>query len=84
MVCGRAQTAERGIRMNRQKSAFGICYWFYTVAAFLLAVLRLIGLEAEEAMYEATGHINTHKGLIFSLGLVLGAAGEVSAARSIR
>ena len=25
--------------MNRQKSAFGICYWFYTVAAFLLAVL---------------------------------------------
>lgn len=48
--------------------------------AFLLAVLRLIGLEAEEAMYEATGHINTHKGLIFSLGLVLGAAGEVSAA----
>lgn len=49
--------------------------------AFLLAVLRLIGLEAEEAMYEATGHINTHKGLIFSLGLVLGAAGEVSAAQ---
>lgn len=38
-MCGRAQTAERGIRMNRQKSAFGICYWFYTVAAFLLAVL---------------------------------------------
>lgn len=51
--------------------------------AFLLAVLRLIGLEAEEAMYEATGHINTHKGLIFSLGLVLGAAGEVSAAHSM-
>ena len=51
--------------------------------AFLLAVLRLIGLEAEEAMYEATGHINTHKGLIFSLGLVLGAAGEVSAADSM-
>ena len=49
--------------------------------AFLLAVLRLIGLEAEEAMYEATGHINTHKGLIFSLGLVLGAAGQVSAAQ---
>lgn len=48
--------------------------------AFLLAVLRLIGLEAEEAMYEATGQVNTHKGLIFSLGLVLGAAGEVSAA----
>lgn len=32
-------------------------------------------------MYETTGHINTHKGLIFSLGLVLGAAGEVSAAQ---
>ena len=58
--------------------------WIADDPAFLLAVLRLIGLEAEEAMYEATGHINTHKGLIFSLGLVLGAAGEVSAARSIR
>ena len=51
--------------------------------AFLLAVLRLIGLEAEEAMYEATGQVNTHKGLIFSLGLVLGAAGEVSAAERL-
>lgn len=55
--------------------------WIADDPAFLLAVLRLIGLEAEEAMYEATGHINTHKGLIFSLGLVLGAAGEVSAAQ---
>lgn len=25
--------------MNRQKSTYGICYWFYTLAAFLLAVL---------------------------------------------
>lgn len=54
--------------------------WIADDPAFLLAVLRLIGLEAEEAMYETTGYINTHKGLIFSLGLVLGAAGEVSAA----
>lgn len=48
---------------------------------FLLAVLRRIGIEAEAAMYEATRHVNTHKGLIFSLVLVLGAPSWVHAAR---
>jgi holo-ACP synthase/triphosphoribosyl-dephospho-CoA synthase len=33
--------------------------------------LQQIGVEAEKAMFEATNGINTHKGLIFLLGLLL-------------
>src|SRR5580692_11160864 len=37
--------------------------------------LRIIGLEAETAMFAATGGINTHRGAIFGLGLLCAAAG---------
>ncbi|MBR2048589.1 MAG: triphosphoribosyl-dephospho-CoA synthase CitG [Oscillospiraceae bacterium] len=39
--------------------------------------LRLPGRLAEQTMLRATGGINTHKGAIFSLGLVCGAAGRL-------
>lgn len=38
--------------------------------------LREAGLRAETAMYEATNGVNTHKGLIYSLGILLGAIGR--------
>ncbi|MDR3335196.1 MAG: citrate lyase holo-[acyl-carrier protein] synthase [Treponema sp.] len=41
----------------------------------LLAALRFYGREAEETMDTKTGGVNTHKGLIFSLGLMCGAFG---------
>lgn len=41
----------------------------------LLPVLRYIGLEGEKSMLEATGGINTQKGLLFSLGIASAAAG---------
>jgi len=37
--------------------------------------IRRIGLSAEEAMYQATAGVNTHKGLIFHLGILSAAAG---------
>ena len=37
--------------------------------------IRGIGLEAEQAMYAATDGVNTHKGMIFTMGIVLAAAG---------
>jgi holo-ACP synthase/triphosphoribosyl-dephospho-CoA synthase len=40
--------------------------------------IRSIGKEAEQAMYQATGGINTHKGAIFSMGLFCAAAGRLS------
>ena len=39
------------------------------------ARLRALGQDAEAAMFAATRGVNTHKGLIFSLGLLSGALG---------
>ncbi len=44
-------------------------------AKALLPHLRCVGIEAEHAMLAATNNINTHKGMIFTLGLICGAAG---------
>ena len=44
----------------------------------LAARLRSIGLAGEAAMYQATGGVNTHKGAIFSLGILCAAAAAVS------
>jgi triphosphoribosyl-dephospho-CoA synthase len=41
----------------------------------LLTVLRPIGLYAERAMFAATNSVNTHKGMIFGLGLICGSVG---------
>ena len=41
------------------------------------ARLREAGLVAEKTMYEATNGVNTHKGLIYSLGVLIGAAGRL-------
>lgn len=45
----------------------------------LLPLLRLIGLDGETAMLEATQGVNTQKGLLFSLGVIVAAAGWLSA-----
>lgn len=48
-------------------------------AEALLPTLRYLGREAESAMFAATKGINTHKGAIFSLGLLCAAAGRLGA-----
>jgi triphosphoribosyl-dephospho-CoA synthase len=45
----------------------------------VLAHIRPIGIACEEAMFEATAGVNTHKGSIFSLGLVCVAIGRLTA-----
>lgn len=39
--------------------------------------LREAGLEAEKIMYKATNGVNTHKGIIYSMGVILGAIGRL-------
>lgn len=41
--------------------------------------LRPLGKQAELRMFSATGGVNTHKGAIFSVGIVAAAAGRLSA-----
>lgn len=41
------------------------------------ARLRQAGLRGEQAMYRATGGVNTHKGAIFTLGLLCGSLGRL-------
>jgi holo-ACP synthase/triphosphoribosyl-dephospho-CoA synthase len=42
-----------------------------------LPLIRAIGLRMETAMFEATGNINTQKGIIFLMGLSLFASGNL-------
>ncbi|MBB6412803.1 triphosphoribosyl-dephospho-CoA synthase [Mesorhizobium sangaii] len=44
-------------------------------AGLAMRALREIGLDAEAAMLAATSGVNTHRGAIFGLGLLCGAAG---------
>jgi triphosphoribosyl-dephospho-CoA synthase len=44
--------------------------------------LRVIGLEAEAAMFAATSGINTHRGAIFGLGLLCAGAGARAVGRT--
>jgi len=46
-----------------------------THPAELLPVLRRIGLDTEQIMFQSTEGVNTQKGALFSMGLILGVSG---------
>ena len=54
-----------------------IGYEYEGTAEELFRRIRRIGIEAERAMYQATDQVNTHKGLIFTLGIYCAAAGRL-------
>lgn len=47
----------------------------HTKEESLFLSLRTIGMRAEAAMFAATGGVNTHKGMIFSMGMIAAASG---------
>ena len=69
-----------------ERSAEALYPWFVRMAyqgyqltctpEDLFREIRKTGMLAEEAMYRATGHVNTHKGMIFTLGIFSAAAGR--------
>ncbi len=50
---------------------------------FTFEKLRFAGKTAEQEMLEATGGVNTHKGAIFTLGLLCGAMGRLRRAQRV-
>lgn len=74
-----------------QRSALALLPFFEEFAAYgqklspeeLLPGLRAIGIRAEGAMRFATGGVNTHKGIIFSMGILLSALGRFDGWRSV-
>ncbi len=71
-----------------EKSAEALRSYFYDCADIgietarssaeeTFVLLRNRGIKAEKEMYEATGGVNTHKGIIYSMGIVLGAIGRL-------
>lgn len=48
----------------------------------LFTGLRPLGMEIEERMFQATSSVNTHKGIIFSLGIILAAVGKFESSRN--
>ena len=89
LVCADAQGAHADMDIRTLfHSAVALAPYFTEAASLGLAMaeaadtalfqaLRPLGCQAEKTMLAATGTINTHKGLIFSLGLVCAAAGKV-------
>lgn len=69
-----------------EKSAEALRPWFIRMAAqgYLLTCtredlfveIRKTGILAEKAMFHAIGNVNTHKGMIFTLGIFCAAAGR--------
>lgn len=47
----------------------------YSEPEKIFLMIRLVGMNAERAMFQATGGVNTHKGIIFTMGILAAAAG---------
>ncbi len=61
----------------RDMAARGLSVPIHGDLGLMLPRLRVLGVAAERRMFAATGGVNTHKGLVFSMGIFCVAAGVV-------
>ncbi len=79
LVCPESSGSHRDMDfdlMNRALSALK-AFWPRIAQASSTNALQQLGLEAEKAMLVATGGVNTHRGAIFAVGIVLYAFARV-------
>ena len=79
LVCPESSGSHRDMDfdlMNRALSALKV-FWPRIAQASSVHALQQLGLEAEKAMLAATGGVNTHRGAIFAIGIVLYAFARV-------
>lgn len=57
------------------KKMFEVGYSYYS-PEYIFDAIRDIGKECEDKMFEATNNINTHKGMIFLMGISMAAIGK--------
>lgn len=79
---GSGSHADMDIHLFRRSAAALGPYFQKMVLARSASELRALGIEAETAMLEATGGINTHKGAVWTIGLLCAAAGSLFGAAS--
>ena len=75
LVCPDSSGAHRDMDYALMRRALTVLRPFWTRMALAGSpeALQRLGIEAEEAMLSATGGVNTHRGAIFALGLLLNA-----------
>lgn len=73
LVCPGSHGAHQDMDFALMKRALSAlqAFWPRMAQACPVAELQQLGLEAEKAMLTETGGVNTHRGAIFSIGLVL-------------
>ena len=64
------------------ESYFGECFYLGTKTSNnfpedTFSAINKIGIEAEQLMYSVTGGVNTHKGVIYSMGILCAAIGRL-------
>ena len=71
--------AHRDMDFNLMQASIDALHPYFTLLASLgyaptlptTEGIRAVGLEAEQAMFQATGGVNTHKGALFSMGIAV-------------
>lgn len=85
LVCPESSGAHKDMDYSTMQKGIAAIRPFFPAMAMSSSAeeLRRLGIEAEEAMMDATGGVNTHRGAIYAMGIALKACGDQSAMADI-